>query len=115
MGGEIIMVESKTSKLAITSLVTPVILWGSGFCLIKLCGTLVNPIPSGWRSDITNLGIWLILASLPAGLGLGIMALVHIKNKQGTLKGKHLAIEGIIISIAFVIITFMIGLITRQT
>ena len=108
------MVESKTSKLAITSLVTPVILWGIGFCLIKLCGTLVNPIPSGWRSDITDLGIWLILASLPSGLGLGIMALLHIKNKQGMLKGKRLAIEGIIITFALAVITFLIGLITRQ-
>jgi len=108
------MVEPKTSKLAIASLVTPVILWGSGFCLIKLRGTLVNPIPSGWRSDITGLGIWLIIASLPSGLGLGIMALVHIKYKQGMLKGKRLAIEGIIISVTLVIITFLIGLITRQ-
>ena len=108
------MVESKTSKLAITSLLTPVILWGIGFCLIILCGTLVNPIPAGWRSDITDLGIWLILASMPSGLGLGIMALLHIKNKQGMLKGKRLAIEGIIIPFALGIITFLIGLITRQ-
>ena len=108
------MVKPKTSKLAITSLLTPVILWGIGFCLIILCGTLVNPIPSGWRSVITDLGIWLIIASLPSGLVLGIIALVHIKNKQGLLKGKRLAIEGIIISVALVCITFLIGLITRQ-
>ena len=108
------MEDSKKSKLAIASLVTPVILWASGFCLIIICGTLLNPIPSGWRSDITDSGIWLIIASLPSGLVLGIIALVHIKNKQGLLKGKRLAIEGIIISVALVCITFLIGLITRQ-
>ena len=47
MGCEIIMVESKTSKLAITSLVTPVILWGSGFALLNFVERLLIPFPPG--------------------------------------------------------------------
>lgn len=108
------MGNSKMSKLAIASLLTPVVVWGSGFCLLKLCGTLANPIPTGWRSDITDLGIWLILLSLPTGLGIGIIALVCIKNSHGMLKGTRLAIEGIILSVVLAIITFLVGLITRQ-
>ena len=105
--------KSKTSKLAIASLVTPVVLWGSAFSLCKLCETLIDPIPSGWRSYVWDLGVWLLVASVPVGFGLGIAALEWIRNSNGMLKGRRFAIEGIIVSVALGIVTFLFALITR--
>ena len=71
------MYKQKTSKLSIASVVMPVAIWGTGFSLLKFCGTLIDPIPSGWRSIVTDIGIWMMLLSIPIGLGLGIAALSY--------------------------------------
>lgn len=109
------MSKKKTSKLATASVVMPVAMWSTGFSLLKFCDTLINPIPSGWKSIVTDIGILMILLSILIGLGLGSAALAYNENDHKGSKNKRLAIEGIIISIVLGCITFLFALYIRQT
>jgi len=50
-----------------------------------------------------------VLLSGPVGLVLGFKALREIKNSKGRLKGRRLAIEGIVLSIVLEFIFFAIA------
>ena len=75
--------EVKTSKLAIFSLVSPIILFITGYIIKTILPTIISPL---------------------VGICLGVKALVSIKKSKGKLKGIGFALSGIIISFIIIVI-----------
>jgi hypothetical protein len=107
--------KPKTCKLAIDALIIPVVLWGSGFWVSEMVARFYSDTETVEILEIV-LGlpaICAILASAPTGILLGIISLIQIKRSDGMLKGRRLAIEGIIVSVAlecvFLWFTFTFG------
>ena len=80
--------KTKTSKLAVASIIMPIVLLIIGYICIAIGPALI--------------------LSAPLGIVLGVMALVSINKSKGKIKGIGFAISGIIIS--FIIITCFICL-----
>jgi hypothetical protein len=100
----------KTSTLATAALLIPVVMWGSGVCIFEIGDRFASNLEVEPGSFWYFLGIsaaGLILFSGPVGLGLGIGALNAIKNSKGMLKGRRLAIEGMIVAVALECVFFV--------
>ena len=104
--------ESKTSRLAVGTLAVPVMMFGVGLCIFEMGERL------SFSSDselVRTLGLfaiaWLLLCG-PVGVVLGVLALHEIKNTKQELKGRRLAIEGMIIAIALECVFFVFVLAT---
>jgi len=98
--------KCKTSRLAVAALVVPVIMWGAGICLLEL-----KVSDDSWA--IMPLGfsaVFLILFCGPAGVLLGTKALRQIRTSKQKLKGRRLAIEGMIVGVALECVFFAFAL-----
>jgi hypothetical protein len=105
----------KTSRLATAALLIPVAMWGSGICIFEIgarFGPNLEVQPGSFWYFLRISAIYLILFSGPVGLGLGICALNAIKNNNKILKGRRLAIEGMIVAVALECVFFVFALAT---
>ena len=100
--------EVQTSKLAIKALLIPVLMWCMGVCFFGIAG-----FPSTDSAITRSIGGFIIISAIilvffsgPVGVVLGIKALHEIKKSTENVKGKRLAIEGIILSIVLELVFF---------
>ncbi|MDD5064720.1 MAG: DUF4190 domain-containing protein [Phycisphaerae bacterium] len=88
--------KRKISKLAIASLILPVVLF--------MGGILSEIFIARLKLELELVGITLIIIAAPAGLILSVIALVLIRRSKGALSGKGFAIGGIIISVILLLL-----------
>jgi len=105
--------KSRTSRLAVSALVIPVVLWGSGICILGAFRSFSrDTVPKGLNLVIERSATTLVLFSGVVGIVLGALAVALINESKGMLKGKRFAIEAIIVSVvlesAFFVFLFLI-------
>lgn len=89
--------KRKISKLAIASLILPIVLFTGGIFIGRL------------KLELELVGITLIIIAAPVGLALSVIALVLIRRSKGALNRKGFAIGGLIISvILFLLLAFVV-------
>ena len=108
--------KPKMSKLAIASLVVPVILWCSGWFLAAIGAILPKIFSYKFLLQIFDTFLFwffflltqLILLSSPIGIALAISSLIFIGKSKGKIGGKRFAIEGILISVILFILNWLL-------
>ncbi|MHC4122787.1 MAG: hypothetical protein ACYSSI_04375 [Planctomycetota bacterium] len=95
----------RTSKLAIATLVIPVVMWGCHLCLLKLCGAFDGLPSENLQKRVEDVALLLLISSMFVGAILGSFALFYIKQNPDKLKGKRIAYEGMIIPLVLFLIT----------
>ena len=99
--------KPKNSRLAISALVIPVVMWGSGICILGARGSFSRNIAPNGLDFIMDLSATaMVLLSGVVGIILGALALILIKESKGALKGKRFAIEGITVAIGMELVFF---------
>jgi len=106
--------KPKTSKLALTTFLTPAILWLIGiFCFpgSYLIFKFHKARSNGLIGLILPTGLCLLLLIIPVTTILFFVTFHKIKKNNGSLKGKRYAIEGIILAFGLIAMTVLLFLI----
>ena len=106
--------KGETSRLAVASFITPVLMWDIGWLLAAI--PLLIPSFFNWLSNEVILFFsWLFLSALlillssPIGIILAAFSLIFIRKSGGKLEGKRYAIKAIILSVILFILSILLG------
>lgn len=102
---------TKTSRLAVASL----ILAAFGIFLLQMGVGLVvmHPGTEGFKGIVLASPLFASLLVIPAGLVLGIIALVAIRRSHGKLQGTAFAVAGLLLT-GFIVVSTFIGLMVMR-
>lgn len=95
--------QVKISKLAVVSLAVPLVLWPVIFYSARYAGTEFGHEALGYENAMFFTYLFPVACILLFSLNmtLGILALCRIKNSDGALKGRILAVCGLLFLPAF--------------